>query len=401
MPEKTKRNEPVQKQKQNQNQKPKRVKFTHKYSTPILVVLCIILAVVSIIMVYLIRNHVAAKNGANEQLRLSAIAGFDCEYTEAQQLYPFQNGLLKVTNKRVAYLSISGNEIYSVDLEMSSPVCIKSGPYAMIADTAGFQCALFSEQGMEFSTHMTGKIGNLALAPSGLSALIIEEGDSFGCVYIMEKDGSFLANWSSYESGYPISLSFSPDESTLSVSMVDTDGSQMIPHVKQFSIPEDRTVARPSEKAFYSPLVTDSMPLLAYLSNERVAVAGISDVAIVGNGKCELVSPAFPCVQSVHAFDGGYAVVFSDGVDQPLRLGVYNSNGGKIGEISLGNEVLGFDVSGSQALFAVDEKIMLIDLSAAKVSSTINVDEPVLRVSFFGSKNICVVTNAGVREITI
>jgi hypothetical protein len=88
-------------------------------------------------------------------------------------------------------------------------------------------------------------------------------------------------------------------------------------------------------------------------------------------------------------------------VDQPLRLGVYNSNGGKIGEISLGNEVLGFDVSGSQALFAVDEKIMLIDLSAAKVSSTINVDEPVLRVSFFGSKNICVVTNAGVREITI
>ena len=394
MPEKTKRTEPIQKQ----NQKPKRVKFTHKYATPILVVLCILLAVVSIILVYMVRNHVAAKNGAQEQLRLSAIAGFDCEYTEAQQLYPFQNGLLKVTNKRVAYLSISGNEIFSVDLEMSSPVCIKNGPYAMVADTAGFQCALFSEQGMVFSTHMTGKIGNLTLAPSGLSALII---DSFGSVYIMEKDGSFLAQWASYESGYPISLAFSPDESTLSVSLVDTDGSQMIPHVKQFSIPDDRTAARPSENAFYSPLVTDSMPLLAYLSNERVAVAGISDVAIVGNGKCELVSPAFPCVESVHSFDGGYAVVYSDGVEQPLRLAVFNSNGGKTGEIPLGNEVLGIDVSGSSALFAVDEKIMLIDLARARVSSTINVDEPVLRVSFFGSKNICVVTSAGVREITI
>ena len=175
----------------------------------------------------------------------------------------------------------------------------------------------------------------------------------------------------------------------------------MIPHVKQFSIPDDRTAARPSENAFYSPLVTDSMPLLAYLSNERVAVAGISDVAIVGNGKCELVSPAFPCVESVHSFDGGYAVVYSDGVEQPLRLAVFNSNGGKTGEIPLGNEVLGIDVSGSSALFAVDEKIMLIDLARAKVSSTINVDEPVLRVSFFGSKNICVVTSAGVREITI
>ncbi len=392
MPEKAKRNET--------KQKPKR-KFTHRYATPILVVLCILLAVVSIVLVYMIRNHESAKSGAKAQLRLSAIAGFDCEYSEAQQIYPFQNGLLKVSNKRVAYLSISGNEIFSEELEMSSPVCIKSGPYAMVADTEGFLCALFSEQGMVYKTHMTGKIGNFALAPSGLSALIIEDGDSFGCVYIMEKDSSFLAKWSSFESGYPISLAFAPDESSLSVSLVDTDGSQMIPHVKQFSIPKDRTSARPSENAFFTPLVTDSMPLLAYLSNERVAVAGISDVAIIGNGKCEAVSPAFPCVTSILSFEGGYGVVYSDGIDQPLRLATFNSNGSKIGEISLGNEVLGTDVSGSSALFAVDEKIVLVDMAKAKVSSTINVDEPVLRVSFFGSKNICVVTNAGVREITI
>ncbi len=392
MPEKAKRNET--------KQKPKR-KFTHRYATPILVVLCILLAVLSIVLVYMIRNHESAKSGAKEQLRLSAIAGFDCEYSEAQQIYPFQNGLLKVSNKRVAYLSISGNEIFSEELEMSSPVCIKSGPYAMVADTEGFLCALFSEQGMVYKTHMSGKIGNFALAPSGLSALIIEDGDSFGCVYIMEKDSSFLAKWSSFESGYPISLAFAPDESSLSVSLVDTDGSQMIPHVKQFSIPKDRTSARPSENAFFTPLVTDSMPLLAYLSNERVAVAGISDVAIIGNGKCEAVSPAFPCVTSILSFEGGYGVVYSDGIDQPLRLATFNSNGSKIGEISLGNEVLGTDVSGSSALFAVDEKIVLVDMAKAKVSSTINVDEPVLRVSFFGSKNICVVTNAGVREITI
>ncbi len=379
----------------------KRTKFTHRYATPILVVLCIILAVVSIILVYMIRNHVAATDGAKEQLRLSAIAGFDCEYTEAQQIYPFQNGLLKVSNKRVAYLSISGNEIFSEDLEMSSPVCIKCGSYAMVADTEGFLCALFSEQGMIYKTHMTGKIGNVALAPSGLSAVIIEDGDSFGCVYMMEKDGSFLAKWSSYESGYPISLAFAPDESTLSVSLVDTDGSQMIPHVKQFSIPQDRTNARPTENAFYSPLVTDIMPLLAYMSNDRVAVAGISDVAIIGNGKCDTVTPAFPCVTSVVSFDGGYGVIYSDGIDKPLRLATFNGNGSKIGEVSLGNEVLGMDVSGSSALFAVDEKIMLVDMSRAKATSTINVDEPVLRVSFFGSKNICVVTNAGVREITI
>lgn len=356
---------------------------------------------VTIILVYMMRNHIAAKDGAKEQLRLSAIAGFDCEYSEAQQLYPFQSGLLKVSNKRVAYLSISGNEIYSVDLETASPVCIQNGPYAMVADTEGFLCALFSEEGMVYKTHMTGKIGNVALAPSGLSAVIIDDADSFGSVYIMEKDSTFLAKWSSHESGYPLSLAFSPDESTLSVSLVDTDGSQMIPHMKQFSIPKDRTTARPSEYAFYTPISSDIMPILAYMSNEKVAIAGISDVAIAGNGECNAVTPGFPCVSSMLSFDGGYAVVYSDGIDQPFRIASFNSNGGKIGEVDLGNDVLNFDVSGTMALFAVDESIYLIDLSSAKVTSSISIDEPVLRIAFFGTKNVCVVTSAGVREITI
>lgn len=376
-------------------------KKRHRFATPLLVILCIILAAVSIILVYMLRNHFAAKNGAKEQLRLSAIAGFDCEYTEAQQLYPFQNGLLKVSTKRVAYLSISGNEIFSVDLEMSNPSVVFSGPYAMIADTEGFLCALFSEDGLIYTSHMTGKIGSIALAPSGLSAVIIDEGESFGCVYMMEKDGSFLAKWSSYESGYPLALAFSPDESTLSVTLVDTDGSQMIPHVKIFSIPSDRTTARPTEYAFYSPVVTDVMPLLSYMSTNRLAVAGIGDVVLIGDGKCDPVNPPFPCVYSIFPYSGGCGVIYSEGVDQPLHLTTFNGNGGKIGDIQLGNEVLDYDVSGNQALIAADDSILLVDLSRAHISSTIPVDEPVLRVAFFGSKNICLVTSAGVREITL
>ena len=376
-------------------------KKRHRFATPLLVMLCVILAAVSIILVYMLRNHFAAKNGAKEQLRLSAIAGFDCEYTEAQQLYPFQSGLLKVSTKRVAYLSISGNEIFSVDLEMSNPAVVFSGPYAMIADTEGFLCALFSEEGMIYTSHMTGKIGSIALAPSGLSAVIIDEGESFGCVYMMEKDGSFLAKWSSYESGYPLALAFAPDESTLSVTLVDTDGSQMIPHVKIFSIPSDRTTARPTEYAFYSPVVTDVMPLLAYLGTNRLAVAGIGDVVLIGDGKCQAIDPPFPCVYSIFHYSDGCGVIYSEGVDQPLHLTTFNGNGGKIGDIELGNEVLDYDVSGNQALIAVDSSILLVDLSRAHISSTIPVDESVLRVAFFGTKNICLVTSAGVREITL
>ncbi|MBP5493071.1 MAG: hypothetical protein J6Y08_09520 [Clostridiales bacterium] len=372
-----------------------------RYATALLVILSILLVAVSVILVYMISNHIEAKRGAKEQLRLSAIAGFDCEYSEAQQLYPYKNGLLKVTATRVAYLSISGNEIYGVDVDMSNPICIKSGDYAMVADTDGFLCAVFSEEGILYYKHMTGKIGNFALAPSGLSAVIIEEGKSFGGVYIMDKDGSFLAQWSSYESGYPISLAFAPDESSLSVTLVDTDGSQMVPHVKQFAIPSDRTYERPTESAFYTPSCSDIMPLIAYLNNDTIAVAGISDVAVIGDGKCAMVSPPFPCVTSIFSYEGGYAVIYSDGVDQPVRLAIFDQQANQKSEIQLGNQVKDYDVSGSSVLIAVDDDIYLINLDSGKVESAIPVDEPVLRVSFFGTKNICVVTQAGVREISI
>ncbi|MBO4495480.1 MAG: hypothetical protein J5752_06460 [Clostridiales bacterium] len=371
------------------------------HSTVFLVFLCVLLISVCVVLVFMLKNHNDAKKGASEQLRLSAIAGFDCEYTEAQQLYPFMNGLLKVTTNRITYMSISGNEIYGVDVEMSSPICKIAGGYAMVADSDGFFCAMFSEDGLVFNKHMTGKIGNVALTPSGLSAVIIDEGKSFGDVYIMEKDSSFLAQWTSNESGYPLSLEFSPDETILSVSLVDTDGSQMVPHVKQFLIPKDRANERPSEYAFYSPLVSDIMPIVAYAGDGRLAVAGIGDVAVVGNGECKLIEPGFACVTTIFSYDGGFGVVYSDGLDQPVRLAVFNSNGSKKTEIDLGNSLLNYDVSGSSALIAVDEKIMLINMASGKVESTIPVDETVIRVSFFGKKNICLVTSVGVRELTV
>ena len=379
-----------------------RTSTTRHSSTALLVILCLLLAGVAIVLSYMLKNHNAAKSGMREQLRMSAIAGFDCEYTEAQQLYPFKNGLLKVTSSRIAYLSISGNDIYGVDVEMSNPVCRISGDYAMVADTDGFLCAVFTEEGKLFEKHLPGKIGNLAIAPSGISALIIDEGNSFGEVYFMNNDGSFMAQWTSNESGYPVSLEFSPDEKILSVSLVDTDGSQMVPLVKQFSIPEDRINSKPKEYAVYSPeLVTDIMPLLAYLRSDLLAVAGVSDVAVLGEGKCTMVDPPFPCVSSIFSYDGGYAVVYSEGLEQPLKLAIYDSSASKRSVIDLGNQMYHYNVSGNRALIAVDETIYIVNLANGRIDSKIPVDETVIRVSFFGSKNICVITSVGVREISI
>ena len=65
--------------KKTDQSKPVGSKAPRHSSTALLVILCLLLAVVAIVLSYMLKNHVAAKSGTHEQLRLSAIAGFDCE----------------------------------------------------------------------------------------------------------------------------------------------------------------------------------------------------------------------------------------------------------------------------------------------------------------------------------
>jgi len=372
-----------------------------RYAKPLLLILLILLLFASVVLVYLISGHIKAKKGAVEPLRLSAIAGFDCEYTEAQRLYPFANGLIKLTSTRVAYLSISGNEIYGYDMSLENPTCIVNDKYCMVCDTEGFLYSLFDEDGLVYSEHMDTKISYCSLAPSGLAAFIIDSYTGKGSVYIVETDGTFLAQWDSVESGYPISLCFSPDESHLSVSLVDTDGSEMVPHVKQFQIPDDREIDRPTEAAFYSPALNAIMPSMAYYSNESVALCGISQVALIDEASCQILETTFPVITSVCSYDGGICIFYSDGISLPVKVAIIDDQARLLGEVSLGNNLIAYDVKDNRMIVAYDDQVIQIDLSNQKVNDRMTVDEQVIRLSFYGSKNICLVTSSGVREIAM
>ncbi|HPJ81724.1 MAG TPA: hypothetical protein PL103_05850, partial [Saccharofermentans sp.] len=78
-------------------------------SLTITVMLFVVLLVISIVLLFLVINREDALKGADRAIRLSAQGGFDCEYAEAQKLFPFEEGVLKVLNDRVAYLTLSGN----------------------------------------------------------------------------------------------------------------------------------------------------------------------------------------------------------------------------------------------------------------------------------------------------
>ena len=90
------------------------------------VVVCVLAAVlvISIALIFVVSQKIDSLAGADKQLKLSGQSGFSCEYSEAQKLYPFSEGVLKVTNERISYLTISGNDIYSSSISSSALLSI-------------------------------------------------------------------------------------------------------------------------------------------------------------------------------------------------------------------------------------------------------------------------------------
>ena len=59
----------------------------------IAVTLFAVLLVVSIALIFVVSKKIESMSGADAQIKLSAQGGFDCEYSEAQKLYPYGDGV--------------------------------------------------------------------------------------------------------------------------------------------------------------------------------------------------------------------------------------------------------------------------------------------------------------------
>ena len=102
------------------------------------------LLIVSIALIIVVSKKIDSMSGADAQIKLSAQGGFTCEYFEAQKLYPYGDGVIKVTSERIAYLNLSGSEIFSHTISYQNPQCVTFGDYVAVFDRDGYIILLSS-----------------------------------------------------------------------------------------------------------------------------------------------------------------------------------------------------------------------------------------------------------------
>ncbi len=367
---------------------------------PYLIFFLLLLIASSVVLAYLIRNHLKASEGIESVTLLSSKSGFTCDYSETQKIYPFADGVLKVTASRVSYLSVSGKEIYGQDVEMDNPFCVVSDGYAIVADTGGYFCALFNESGLVYQQQMTGAINFATVSTDGVVALIIERADTKGSVYLLSASGEFLAQWYSVESGYPVSASFSPNHELLNIALADTDGSVMQSRLKQLLLP-DETHSGISEYSLYSPTVSALLPSISYIGNDITVLAGISDVLCLKDGQITTLSPTYTNIYSVLSTDSGVAVFYSDGVSQEIKMEIVDSSMTRGESTVIGNRFVTAAQGYEMIAVCCDQSIMIIDADTNERLKTITVDDEVLRMGFLDKNSIVVVSENGVHKINI
>lgn len=366
---------------------------------PLAVFFLVLLLAASGVLVFLVRGHLEAVAGMEQSNYEMMSSGFSCEYSEAQKLYPFADGLMKVTNNRVAYLSLNGTEMYGYDIDMENPFCVVNEKYALVADFGGFFCILFDASGVIFEHQMQGKISYATISDQGISAYILEQADTKGSVYLLDQAANFISEWRSIESGYPLSLAFSDDGSIIHISLADTDGSIVKPYLKQLEILLDNGVYSAKDQSIYSPSATEFLPSVVPAGNNDAYLAGISQVHYFSNGETKTVSQPFGQVFFVLPLEQRLAVLYSDGIGQEVNLEMIDKDLVRANPIRMGSTVVDAKSLNGKIVVAADNKLIVI--SSNQIEKTIEVNKEIIRIGFKKDGSLVVVMADGVREINI
>ena len=166
------------------------------------------LLIISIGLMFVVSKKIDSMSGADAQIKLSAQGGFSCEYSEAQKLYPYADGVIKITSERIAYLNLSGTEVFAQAVSYQNPQCVTFGEYVAVFDRDGYNFTVLDRDGVWYSKPTQNPVKSVQMSEDGFTAVICGSEESFGEVVVYDKSGNQIAVWTSYNSGFPICCAF-------------------------------------------------------------------------------------------------------------------------------------------------------------------------------------------------
>ncbi len=356
-----------------------------------------VLLIVSIALIFVVSKKIESMAGADAQIKLSAQGGFTCEYSEAQKLYPYGDGVIKVTSERIAYLNLSGSEIFSQTISYQNPQCVTFGDYVAVFDRDGYNFTVLDQNGVWYSKPTANPVKSVQMSDDGFIAVICGSSESFGDVGVYDKSGNEIATWTSYNSGFPICCAFNADSTLLAVSTINTSGAVIVPFVRVFSINNTNKGYEVSDYAVYTTEDNVMFASICYVG-QKLCCFTSNALYEVKDDTLSQMNYDFSAIGFVKNVNGNLFVTYADGISQLNKLAVINSHDTIIYNSNIGSTIVCVAQNDSLYAISVDKRVFIYNTSGVIISD-FSVDEDIIRMNFISGNKLCVVSTGGVHTI--
>ena len=321
-------------------------------------------------------------------------AGFDSDPVEAQKLYPFGQGVVKLTNNRLSYLAIDGSEVYAVEIDMASPYASIGGNRLVAADREGPSFVVIDETGILFKGSQEGRVVGISQHQDKLLALVEDRHNSTGVVSVLDgATGQLQYECHFPESGYVLQTAFTPDGSSFDVVLANTDHAAVKTLIKRF--------AADGEASGQRLLTEDGLfPALLYdLSGEPVLASDNRLIGLAYDREDLRFATDLAKIEAVVATEAGPVVLASDRLGGKLGLYTLGSDGSLGIRVEVGEAATPLTVDGTRVALGSGTRVLVYDAKASQMVLDSNLAEDIVRVGFAGPDSLTLVTAGGVRRI--
>lgn len=354
-----------------------------------LVLLAVILMAASITLALRFPEEDIWKKTSEIDINNPAQSGFLCDAVEAQKLYPFGNGLVKLSHDRISYLDLKGIEVFGDTVSMEAPFCRISSNKALIGDSSGVQYLVMDTSRILYKANAKETIDYGSINSEGYVVIVTDEPGLKGVMKILKPDGTGIYSWQSAESGYILSAQINPDSSMVDVSVVNTDGTKVQPMLKRFGIEGEA-------EGQFIPQINELLPILIYDSEMDPVICGASRI-ICFDGLKEKYNIDFSKIYTAAASDYGILVIARKLANDKPMLYLIKDDGTMSSGIVLSDEVTPIVVKDSKAVVGTGNSVVCVSLDKMKEISRTMMSATIIRVGFSsGSNQIIVVARDGV-----
>ena len=319
-------------------------KFTIFYRTILVIIL--IAAIIAAL-------YVQWKNKIYTQI--AVLSSAEINITQNSSLLPFAGHLLTYSKDGAGCMDIKGNAVWNQTFEMQNPMVDICQNVVAIGDYNGRNIYVMDTAGVLGSITTNKPVRSFCVAANGVVAVVLDDNDTTW-VYLYDAQGDELARirTTMKESGYPVSVSISPNAQLVCISYLFVDSGQMKSSVAFYNFGE---VGKNSSNNYVSgyDYANVIVPMTRFLDNKSLFAVSDDRIMFYGGAQKPVVSAESlisDSVQSVYYGEEYVGLVFiSTESSNRYRLDVYH----KSGELKQSIE---FDIEYSDILFHEDQIII-------------------------------------------